>query len=311
MRFYLFVLAFLSIFGSFTVVFVTVSSISNIYTASIVAILLSCFFIYIHYKIWNFISLLKKQNHLHTKQIKKLKRKISSFEANKKEHIDALFSHIKKPTEKIQQILSVILKSKNSKLTSKLKEALSEISQNSKTIANTVKMHTLSHALENSRLKIPKTDINVKDTVSKIVDEHRKQAIKRGLVLSLKTDIETKTIVYANKEKLEFLIKELLENALKFTTRGMITVFVHDDKKTNKVHIDVIDSGIGIDQNHTNDIFKKYYREEQAISMGAAGAGIGLYLVKQLTCNFGGEVSADCHGKGHGTTVRLTLPILM
>ena len=102
--------------------------------------------------------------------------------------------------------------------------------------------------------------------------------------------------------RLNQVITNLVNNAVKFTKEGSITVGYTSDE--NNVYITVTDTGIGIPPEEQNLIFDRFYKKHDDIQ----GAGIGLSLCKNIVEHYGGVLSVASE-VGKGTTFTVTLPL--
>lgn len=104
------------------------------------------------------------------------------------------------------------------------------------------------------------------------------------------------------------VIDQLLENALKFSpSGGTVRVGVEEEEGEDTVTIHVDDEGIGIDEGDEERIFERFFQSgERGDRRGYSGLGIGLYIVRQLVREQGGEVTAQ--RLADGTRMRVTLP---
>ena len=106
-------------------------------------------------------------------------------------------------------------------------------------------------------------------------------------------------IIYANLDRsfLTEIINNLIENAIKYTPAGWITVNVRADQ--HNVQITVSDTGIGIAREELTHIFQKFYRVDNRDTREIGGTGLGLYLVKQRVEAMNGRIWAESEtGKG-------------
>jgi signal transduction histidine kinase len=87
--------------------------------------------------------------------------------------------------------------------------------------------------------------------------------------------------VYADRTALRQVISNLVENAVRHTSHGTVTVFAHRDEGGYTV-VGVRDSGVGIAPAHLPRIFERFYRADQARSRDKGGTGLGLAIVKHL-----------------------------
>jgi two-component system phosphate regulon sensor histidine kinase PhoR len=103
------------------------------------------------------------------------------------------------------------------------------------------------------------------------------------------------------------VVDNLLDNAIKYTQGGgavSLSVEVEDDMAILLVK----DSGIGIDAEHQERIFERFYRVDKARSREVGGTGLGLSIVKHFTASMGGVVGVESES-GVGTVFRVQLPL--
>jgi signal transduction histidine kinase/ligand-binding sensor domain-containing protein/DNA-binding response OmpR family regulator len=111
--------------------------------------------------------------------------------------------------------------------------------------------------------------------------------------------------IYADREKLEIILYNLLSNALKYTSsKGSIRLMIEDANEN--VLIKVEDNGSGIPAEIGEKLFDKFYKAERTKTVSKTGFGIGLFLVKHFTDQHGGTISYQSE-EGHGATFMLTL----
>ena len=109
-----------------------------------------------------------------------------------------------------------------------------------------------------------------------------------------------------NHGQLEQAITNLLDNAIKYSSRGS-TVDVEGTKDGDEIVISIRDKGIGIAPEHLPRLFERFYRVDAARSRDAGGTGLGLAIVKHVAAAHGGRVSVDSL-PGKGSTFRIHLP---
>lgn len=112
--------------------------------------------------------------------------------------------------------------------------------------------------------------------------------------------------VYADRTALQQVIENLVENAIRHTAHGIVTVFAKRDE-TGYTWVGVRDSGVGIAPAHLPRIFERFYRADLARSRDSGGTGLGLAIVKHLVEAHGGQVRAESV-LGRGTTVSASFP---
>ena len=107
--------------------------------------------------------------------------------------------------------------------------------------------------------------------------------------------------VYADRTALRQVIGNLVDNAVRHTANGSVTVFAQRDEG-GYTWVGVRDSGVGIAPAHLPRIFERFYRADSARSRESGGTGLGLAIVKHLVEAHGGQVRAEST-LGRGTTV--------
>lgn len=140
------------------------------------------------------------------------------------------------------------------------------------------------------------------------VMEHK--AEEKGLKL-LKENIPDKSTVFlGDPYRLTQILLNLLSNAIKFTEEGKVTVSCLMQPVINKrqlIILSVKDTGIGMDAEFLNSIFRKFTQEEQSTARKYGGTGLGMSISKQLTELMDGQIEVSSQ-KGEGSTVTLTIP---
>jgi two-component system, sensor histidine kinase len=110
-----------------------------------------------------------------------------------------------------------------------------------------------------------------------------------------------------DRVKLQEIVRNLVDNAVKFTEDGGICVSARLSDEPDRVRIEVTDSGKGIAPEDLSSIFDPFHQLGESSTRGTGGVGLGLSIVKQLTEALGGTVSASST-PGEGSTFRVDVP---
>jgi len=146
--------------------------------------------------------------------------------------------------------------------------------------------------------------VDVATVVGDDVSAARATADRKGIRLDVSLGADADR-VYADATALRQVIGNLVENALRHTTTGSVTLRTSRDG--NGVTVSVSDTGIGISAEHLPRIFERFYRADPARSREEGGTGLGLSIVKHLVDAHGGRVHAEST-PGVGTTVSAWFP---
>lgn len=134
----------------------------------------------------------------------------------------------------------------------------------------------------------------------------RDAAAARGVALDVAPAPDA-PCVYADPTAARQVLSNLVENAVRHTPAGRVTVFTRPDAATGDVWLGVRDTGVGISAAHLPRIFERFYRADPGRAREQGGTGLGLAIVKHLVEAHGGEVRA-ASTLGGGTTIEVRFP---
>lgn len=149
---------------------------------------------------------------------------------------------------------------------------------------------------------IDRTVFDLKDLIDEVAEMLRPQAEKKDL--DLQTDV-SRYYVHADRSRIRQVLRNLLENGIAYTDSGSVRCRVQ--RRLDKVRIEVIDTGQGIDSDHLDRIFERFYRVNTDRSRESGGTGLGLSIVQQILHAHGEEVHVEST-KGRGTRFWFELP---
>jgi two-component system sensor histidine kinase SenX3 len=159
-------------------------------------------------------------------------------------------------------------------------------------------------------------DINLQVNIEQMVDECVAVLILRNHLppeaLTVTRDIgKLAPLVLGNPEDLRAAITNVLDNAVKYSPKNpriRVHVAVEHDAW---VVIRVADNGIGISRAHLKRIFRRFYRAPSMAVLRSKGTGLGLFLVRTIARQHGGDATAQSEGEGRGATITLQLPRIL
>jgi two-component system, OmpR family, phosphate regulon sensor histidine kinase PhoR len=160
--------------------------------------------------------------------------------------------------------------------------------------------------LENEGRKLQIEEVDLKELIANIIKIFEPSINDKQLkfILDIQEDIPH---IEADIYKIEQLLINLLDNAIKYTEKGEITISSYM-LPTNKVQIEIKDTGIGLKKEDFNRIFERFYVVNKARSRQQGGTGLGLSIVKHILILHKGEIEVDSQ-LGVGTKFVITLPI--
>nr|MDA3843024.1 ATP-binding protein [Candidatus Kapabacteria bacterium] len=133
----------------------------------------------------------------------------------------------------------------------------------------------------------------------------QQKANEKNLKLRFKTDSDLPEIK-ADGFKLEQMLLNLIDNAVKYTDEGSIRVKAR--QKGKNIRIEIVDTGLGIPQDKAERIFERFYILDKSRSRKVGGTGLGLSIVKHIVNLHKGAITVK-GTPGKGTTFTIDLPL--
>ncbi len=171
-------------------------------------------------------------------------------------------------------------------------------------------LELINNILDISRIEAGREEININkmDANQMIVEVVRMiepQAKEKNIKLT-HNDTDTELFISSDFRKCVHILQNLIANAVKFTEKGSVTISgqIIDDN----IKIKVIDTGIGIAENHLSHIFDEFRQADGSTSRKYGGTGLGLAIAQKYSKMLGGNITVKSEIE-HGSEFTLTLPI--
>lgn len=249
-------------------------------------------------------------------QIAEREERLKELDNLKSEFVSSVSHELRTPLTTIKTLTHVLQKGMASK--EEQLEYLETISTEcDRQIDLVVNLLDLSR-IESGNFKISLTETDLREFIEECVKHERYTTAGHKLVLDVELE-ENLPVVKTDKGALRRVLISLLENAIKYTNEGKITVSAYSLK--DEMAIAVKDNGCGILQEDLPHIFEKFYRGRPAIQTEtngiknevsqtneAHGVGLGLYLSRTMVERIGGRIVAENHASG--TVFTIYLPLL-
>jgi signal transduction histidine kinase/HAMP domain-containing protein len=161
--------------------------------------------------------------------------------------------------------------------------------------------------IESGTATVQADSIDVVDFMSESESDYM-MPMEKELVLEWEYAGDLPAIV-SDRIKLKQILTNLIDNAIKFTDRGYVTVSARVAADRETLALEVADSGPGIAEESLPFVFEKFRQIDSATTRNYSGAGLGLYIVKNFVDLLGGKIDVRSRvGEGSMFTVRLPLP---
>lgn len=164
--------------------------------------------------------------------------------------------------------------------------------------------------VEAGKMEISAVEVDLAELVENVLSLFFERARSKGLDLAADIDPGVPKIVEADPTRLHQIIGNLVNNALKFTERGSVTVAVAVEAAPagRLLRIAVTDTGIGIAADKVDKVFESFAQADGSTTRNYGGTGLGLTICRKLVQAMGGEIGAT-RWLGEGSTFALTIPL--
>ncbi len=174
-------------------------------------------------------------------------------------------------------------------------------------------LNLINNIIEISRIQANEIEVELKpcsanELILNTCESLAFAANEKGL--KFKTKLAETPQVVADQPKLMKVLYITIDNAVKYTDSGFVTISTFVDDTDNNLIIKIKDTGIGIDQNYMKHLFDAFRQENAGYNRPYQGAGLGLPLAKKLIELMHGKICIQSE-KGVGTSVEIVVPLLM
>jgi len=224
----------------------------------------------------------------------------------KQEFLANMSHELRSPMNAMLGSVTLALKQEDIKASKKYLEMAQRSSKNLLGIINDIL--DLSK-IEAGKLVVEKIPFNIYNAASDIFNAQSFLLNKEKQELIFDCNFNKELKVIGDPLRFMQVLTNLINNAIKFTPEGKITVNIHHDEQTETFKISVADNGIGMSADNQNRLFKSYQQTETGTARKYGGTGLGLAITKQLVELMDGNITVQSEeGKGSTFVVNLKLP---
>jgi len=223
----------------------------------------------------------------------------------KDEFLSVVSHELRTPLNVINGYAEMVQRGMLGEINSDQQNALGKVISCAKELLGMISGILQATSIEAEAVKVDKKDV----VVGCLLDELKSvYDVSLGKEVNLQWDYPAEFLLLkTDGEKLKHILQNLINNAIKFTEKGRVTVSARQVPGAESVEFRVADNGIGIPEEMLPFIFEKFRQVDSSETRAYGGVGLGLYIVKKFTELLGGNVEVETE-PGKGSTFRITLP---
>ncbi|HYO98359.1 MAG TPA: response regulator [Polyangiaceae bacterium] len=164
--------------------------------------------------------------------------------------------------------------------------------------------------IEAGKMSVEEIEFSPARILTEVASLMRVRAIEKNLEFGLRYDSPMPLVVRSDPTRLRQIVLNLVNNAIKFTERGSVHIVARCDMNATSctLHIEVVDTGIGIAPEQTALLFQPFSQADASMTRRYGGTGLGLGICAPLAVALGGSIAVQSE-VGQGSTFRLSIPV--
>ena len=147
--------------------------------------------------------------------------------------------------------------------------------------------------IENGNLEVEDEEVRLELLIDEVIDLLSPLSQRKGLEIIKKIDSSMPHFIYTDGRLVQQVLINLVGNAIKFTDQGSVTIHAHEsteEKYRGNIQFDVIDTGIGVTEEQSGKLFRRFSQVDASASRKYGGTGLGLAISKKIVQALEGDI---------------------
>lgn len=231
---------------------------------------------------------------------------LKQLDKAKSEFVSIASHQLRTPMTGIMGYLSMITSGDFGKIPKQLNGILEQLLDASQKMIQLINLFLDVSKIESGKLVLSRGPHKIEEIIDRAIQVIGKIASDKGLKLEFKRPAKELPTLQID-DKIFDVVSNLIDNAIKYTEKGSITVSAI--KEDDFIKVTVKDTGRGIPPDEAKNLFNKFVRGYGIAQVNPDGSGLGLYVARRLTEAHGGRIWVESKGQGKGSSFMFTLPI--
>jgi signal transduction histidine kinase len=240
-----------------------------------------------------------------TIELEKAYEDLKEVDKLKSEFISVAAHQLRTPLSGIKWTMNLLRNEELGPLNEEQKKFVEKSYNTNEVILEIVNNMLNAQELSKGRSAYQMEDFNLNDVIDNVISDLTPQAQIQKIEFK-KVGLESENKIYGDRNKIKNVLENIADNAVKYSKeKGNITFEVKHIN--NLTQIAIADNGIGVPESQKEDIFKRFFRADNAKRVETNGSGLGLFISKNIIEDHGGRIWFQSE-EGKGTTFYITLP---
>lgn len=223
----------------------------------------------------------------------------------KSEFVTLAAHQLRTPTSGIKWSLETLLEGDYGELNSVQKEAVQKAYNTNDKVIELVRDLLDVAQIEEGKYLNNLALSNIAEIIQSVLDSRSQEIVNRKLIVEFQKEEVPRIMLDA--EKTDIAIKNILDNAIRYTKPGG-EIIINLKRNKKEIEIQIKDSGVGIPEEEQSRVFSKFFRGSNITKMETEGTGLGLYIAKNIIEAHGGKVWFESR-RDEGTIFYIIIPI--
>jgi signal transduction histidine kinase len=253
----------------------------------------------------------KEELEVISKKLSAANEKLEELDKSRAEFMSFASHQLQTPLTAIRGYASLLLEGSGGELTATQNDMIGKISVSSVRTIQLVDDYLNISRIESGKLQFTFSDWHLEDICQEVISTLALKANEKKLSLTFNKPNVPLPIVNIDGPKVREVISNLVDNAIKYTPSGGVTVDIAQQKADDSdcIRVTVSDTGLGISKEEMPYLFAKFSRGNNKERLKIKGTGLGLYVGKVMIENNGGKIWAESEGEGKGSKFSIDIPI--
>lgn len=234
-------------------------------------------------------------------------KELKKLDTAKSEFMSIASHQLRTPLTAIKGYISMILEGSYGQLLEKTRRPMEGVYKSNERLIKLVNDLLSVSRIEAGKIRMKLEKASLEELIESVIEELENEATRKKIYLEWKKPEKVLPKILIDKSKIRAIILNIIDNAIRYTSKGGVTIKAKVSDKI--VQISVSDTGTGISKEELSKLFESFSRGVAGSRLYTEGVGLGLYIGRKFAEMHEGKIWAKSKGSGKGSTFYLELPI--